>query len=123
MQQVYSDGEKEYDVNKLIRLSRTLPILRMRVCQLEKLLDEDVWGYPADNGLRVRIVPREVMLTRKPADHWNRIMNIDIMYPILMHRGFVVDGMHRLAYRSLMCYQWIHFRRIPGSMMEATRIR
>lgn len=61
------------------------------------------------------------MTTHQPSDHWNRILNADLSYPILVHNGFVVDGMHRIA-KAFITDQKITARFVTDEQMSECSI-
>lgn len=53
------------------------------------ILQEKVWN---------NISPLDVINNKKKyPEHWKRIKNADLKYPILMYNGTIFDGVHRLA--------------------------
>lgn len=77
------------------------PVLEFPVPLLAHLLEQNVWGH-REGPTKVAIAPHSVIATRQPADHWKRILEADLSYPILVYfndKGYlnVIDGMHRLS--------------------------
>lgn len=79
-----------WDVDRLILLSRHLPIQVIRLSHLDEL-DEDYWfqgqTLPTVNAI---------------ITHFQLIQDCDLTYPIILcQQGRVMDGMHRVAKAKL----------------------
>ena len=102
----YSSNDMVVRILDLLPKVENNLVLTMVVSLLEHLLDEDVWGY-YDEETRVEIRPTQVISTNQPQEHYKRILEADLSYPILVYfddNGSlqVIDGMHRLA-KAVMC--------------------
>ncbi len=85
------NGFDAWDVDRLIELSRGLPIEPVAV---ESIAEIDT-SYWFDGSA-------EVATVRKVVEHTTLIIEADLSYPIVLgHDGRVMDGMHRIA-RALM---------------------
>ncbi len=75
------EGTDAWDVDRLIELTRDLPIKQVRLDSIWQL-DTPHWG--------TALTPREV------ADHVRLVADTDLAYPIILSAdGRVMDGMHR----------------------------
>jgi hypothetical protein len=76
-----------------------LPVNDVNVNTLDYLLDLPIWDF---NGDRFQVKPSDVLAqpSRYP-DHYQRILNCDLSYPIHVTRQngrlTIADGLHRLA--------------------------
>jgi hypothetical protein len=80
-------GFDAWDVDRLIELSRGLPVERVPIDSIREI-DTDYWfGGSA-----------EIPTVRKIAEHAKLIAEVDTSHPIILgHDGRVMDGMHRVA--------------------------
>lgn len=97
------------------------PVLTFAVPLLAHLLEQDVWGY-RECSTRVVITPCGVIATHQPADHWKRILEADLSYPILVYfndNGHlnVIDGMHRLSRAVIEQCHYIMVKIVDKSQM------
>lgn len=84
-------GFDAWDVDRLIALSRDLPIERVAVDAIGEI-DTVYWFDDSE----------EVPTVRKVVEHARLIKEVDVSYPIILCRdGRVMDGMHRIA-RALL---------------------
>lgn len=84
-------GFDAWDVDRLIELSRGLPVERVPVNSIGEI-DTVYWFDGRD----------EQPTVRKVVDHARLISEVDTSYPIILgHDGRVMDGMHRIA-RALL---------------------
>lgn len=84
-------GFDAWDVDRLIALSRGLPVQRVAVDAIGEI-DTAYWFDGSD----------EVPTVRKVVEHARRISEVDVSYPIILgHDGRIMDGMHRIA-RALL---------------------
>lgn len=85
------EGLDAWDVDRLIELSRGLPIERVALDSIAEI-DTSYWFEGS----------AEVPTVRKVVEHTTLILDADLSYPIILgHDGRVMDGMHRIA-RALM---------------------
>jgi hypothetical protein len=85
------DGLDAWDVDRLIELSRHLPVREVEVSSIWQV-DTVYWFDDALDPPTVRNV----------VDHVRLIQDADLRYPIILSReGRVMDGMHRVA-RALL---------------------
>lgn len=84
-------GFDAWDVDRLVTLSRDLPVERVPVASIDTV-DTDYWfGGSAEQPT-----------VRKVVEHCRLIREADLSYPIILsHDGRVMDGMHRVA-RALL---------------------
>ena len=95
--------------------------LEMVVALLEHLLEENVWGRNYGD-FREILTPSSVIATHQPADHWKRINDADLSYPILVYfndNGYlnVIDGMHRLSKAVINNHDYILVKVVDKSQM------
>ncbi len=84
-------GFDAWDVDRLIALSRDLPIERVPVDSITEV-NTSYWFEGS----------AEAPTVRKVAEHARLIIEADLSYPIILgHDGRVMDGMHRIA-RALL---------------------
>ncbi|VXB61760.1 hypothetical protein [Citricoccus sp. K5] len=84
-------GFDAWDVDRLIVLSRGLPIERVAVDAISEI-DTAYWFEGSD----------EVATVRKVVEHARLISEVDISFPIILGQdGRLMDGMHRIA-RALL---------------------
>jgi len=85
------EGLDAWDVHRLIRLSRGLPVRDVAVSSI-KDLDCEYWFAGS----------REPATVRKVVEHVRLIAEVDMSHPIILGAdGRVMDGMHRVA-RALL---------------------
>ena len=84
-------GFDAWDVERLIGLSRGLPVKRVAVDSIEEI-DTVYWFDDRE----------EVPTVRKVVEHCRLIGEAKMAYPVILgHDGRVMDGMHRIA-RALL---------------------
>jgi hypothetical protein len=80
-------GFDAWDVDRLIELSRGLPVERVPIDSIREV-DTEYWFDGS----------AEVPTVRKVAEHARLIAEVDTAYPIILgHDGRVMDGMHRIG--------------------------
>jgi hypothetical protein len=86
-----SSGLDAWDVDRLVELSRNLPVVEVPVASITEL-DSNYWFGGAFGEPTVR----------KLVDHMRLVRNVDLTFPIILGvDGRVMDGMHRIA-RALL---------------------
>src|SRR4051795_6465061 len=84
-------GFDAWDVDRLIALSRNLPVERVALDAIREI-DSVYWFHGRE----------EPPTVRKVVEHARLIGEVDTSYPIILgHDGRVMDGMHRIA-RALL---------------------
>jgi hypothetical protein len=84
-------GFDAWDVDRLIALSRELPVERVALDSIREI-DTEYWFDGS----------AEVPTVRKVVEHARLINEVDLSYPIILgYDGRVMDGMHRIA-RALL---------------------
>jgi hypothetical protein len=84
-------GFDAWDVDRLIELSRGLPIESVSVDSIGEV-DTSYWFEGS----------AEVPTVRKIVEHTKLMLEVDLSFPIILgHDGRVMDGMHRIA-RALL---------------------
>lgn len=103
----YSCNDFAISVKHAIEMTEKLEVQVMPFHVLESSLSDDCWGFEDDNH-RVSIIPFDVLETRKPRDHYDRIISADLSFPIIIYfdddiyEWFIIDGMHRLAKAKML---------------------
>ena len=81
------DGVDAWDVDRLVELSRDLPVQQVPLTSIREL-DTAYWSQP--------------LTVREVADHVRLVGAVDLAYPIILAAdGRVMDGMHRVV-RALL---------------------
>ena len=81
------DGVDAWDVDRLVELSRDLPVRQVPLTSIREL-DTAYWSQP--------------LSVREVADHVRLVGAVDLAYPIILAAdGRVMDGMHRVV-RALL---------------------
>jgi len=81
------DGIDAWDVDRLLELSRDLPVHQVPLASIWEL-DTPYWSQP--------------LTVRDVADHLRLVQAVDLWYPIILSAdGRVMDGMHRVV-RALL---------------------
>ena len=82
-------GLDAWDVDRLIELSRDLPVEHLEVSSISQL-DTAYWS------------PTQPLTVRQIAEHFRLVREVDPSYPIILAAdGRVMDGMHRVI-RALL---------------------
>jgi hypothetical protein len=91
------DGLDAWDVDRLVELSRTLPVKDVELASIGEV--DSVYWFDETNRPTVRRV----------VDHARLIEDVDVSYPIILGvDGRVMDGMHRVAKALLRGQSTIH---------------
>lgn len=86
-----TDGVDAWDVDRLIELSRDLPVVEVAISSISEI--DSVYWFGVD---------QERPTVRKVVEHARLIGETDMSYPIILGwDGRVMDGMHRIA-RALL---------------------
>ena len=85
------DGLDAWDVDRLIDLSRDLPVSEVALTSIGEI-DSAYWFIGNDHAPTVRVL----------VEHMRLVLDVDPSYPIILGAdGRVMDGMHRIA-RALL---------------------
>lgn len=77
-------GLDAWDVDRLIELSRDLPVKHIEVSAISEL-DTAYWS------------PTQALTVRQIAEHFRLVRDVDPSYPVILAAdGRVMDGMHRV---------------------------
>jgi hypothetical protein len=99
-------GFDAWDVDRLIELSRDLPVRAVAVESVGEI-DTAYWF----DGSAVAPTVRNVV------EHARRMLDADLSYPVILgHDGRVMDGMHRIARALLEGRTEINAVRFPTSV-------
>ncbi|ULH02164.1 hypothetical protein MF133_18865 [Aeromonas caviae] len=97
-------GLLAWDVRRLIRLSRNLPVQAVALGEIAEL-DRDHWYGHGDATPTVRSV----------VAHCQLMMAADLAYPILLDSaGRVMDGMHRVGKALMLGHNHVAARRFAA---------
>lgn len=97
-------GLDAWDVDRLIELSRDLPVERVAVASIAEI-DTEYWFAGS----------AEVPTVRKVVEHARLMYEADLTYPVILgFDGRVMDGMHRIARALFEGRPEIHAVRFPG---------
>ncbi len=95
-------GFDAWDVNRLIDLSKHLPVIQVEVATIAEV-DTDYWFNVT-----------EIPTVRNVVKHVRLIEAVDPAYPIILGAdGRVMDGMHRIARAVLEGRHWIPAVQFP----------
>jgi hypothetical protein len=95
-------GVDAWDVDRLIELSRDLPLEEVEVADIDEI-DSQYWF---DGSERPTV--------RKIVEHLRLVQDVDPSYPVILGPdGRVMDGMHRIARALLEGRATITARRLP----------
>lgn len=87
-----SDGVLIWDVDDLVTMSETLPVIEVSLSEIGEL-DENYWYQEKDS----------IPTCRSICEHLRLINETDLDYPIILNAdGSVMDGMHRVCKAFLM---------------------
>ena len=99
-------GFDAWDVDRLIVLSRNLPVERVPLDSIREI-DTKYWFDGST----------EIATVRKIVEHVRVINEVDDSYPIILgHDGRVMDGMHRIARALLESRTEIDAVRFPAPL-------
>lgn len=100
-------SDKDYSTKKLWKITKNNKVRLVPVSTLISQLDQKSWSNTRSSkksALLKEYSPKEVMEnTNRSPDHYNRVLNVDLSYPIIVYRNIhegwqvVLDGLHRLA--------------------------
>lgn len=119
--ETYQNEEGLWDVRRLWKIAKALPVVSVKVSDLEFILDErGVWD---DN-----FTPRDIMNLpkekRKEDEHWQRIKKADLSYPILIAPdGWIIDGVHRFCKAYAMGKNTVKAYKFTKEMMNGALIK
>jgi hypothetical protein len=92
-------SDREYSVNKMWKITKNNKTRLVPVSVLLPQLEQKSWSARDD-----KYSPKEIMEKHSLSpDHYNRTLNVDTNYPIIVYRNIyegwqvILDGLHRLA--------------------------
>jgi len=113
--QTFTTDDRAYSVDMLIEITKDNKIETVPTDTLEWNLGEDTWGK--------NISPEDVLENpKKYKDDAKRIEEAELKYPILIYKGEVIDGYHRLAKAVKQGKKTIKVRIVTDKQMDAARI-
>lgn len=107
------------DINALIKYINMLDIKpnEKSIDSLKYILNEPIWTYRNQH-----ITPQMVLDDpKKYKGHYDRILKADY-YPIIIYKGTVIDGYHRLARSILLGQKKIEAYNITKSVYDRFKI-
>jgi len=117
------------DVYKLIHLLEDRPSEETSVDQLKEQIGGNCWTDNNDERLSPQDLINKVGESRdfyavaekhpELTEHLRRLSAVDFTYPILMHEGHIIDGMHRVAKAFIENKQTINVIKIDKIPAEA----
>ena len=120
--ELFCNGKKLYDINKLIDLARDIPVSKIKVNELEHQLYLNTW---ISQNKRIR--PIDVLNYNKASNNmkniyeknYRRIQNVSLDYPILLNEDMlIIDGLHRLSKAKKDNKVLINVKIIPAKILE-----
>jgi hypothetical protein len=106
-----------YSVPVLLQNTKYIKIHKVKVENLIDQLKKPVWSYTKPGTQE--ITPYDVIKNPKLSpNHYNRIINADIKYPILIHNGTIIDGMHRLSRAYILKAPYLLVRYITNKQLN-----
>ena len=110
----FSDNDKTYDVEKLWAITKDNKVDETSVKSLEKRLKDLCWGKKGS-----KYSAHDVLADKKKyKEDYKRILEADLEYPIMIHNGYIVDGVHRLAKAYLDKIATIKTQKISRKQMS-----
>lgn len=127
------DGKK-YSVDRLFKITKNIKIHKVPTKDLLIQLTNKSWEYKHEGN--ADISPIDVIenpkKNRKYTKHYNRIINADMQYPILVYQDkeeldpskhvIIVDGLHRLSRAYIEKHPNINVRYITNKQLEKVYI-
>lgn len=92
--QVYEEKSGTYDIDKLIKITEDNDVIEEPIKKFKKNLKEEMWVDSNDNNISLQDVLDNKSKYKKES---KGIKDVKLRYPILVWKGDVVDGNHRLA--------------------------
>jgi len=118
--QTYVHDEKSYSVDMLIEITSKNKIESIPVNTLEWNMDEEVWGK--DESPKKHSPSAVLESPKKYSEDRDQIKKVDLKYPILIYKGEIIDGYHRLAKAVFEKKTKIKARIVTDKQLDATRI-
>lgn len=119
MGRTYSDSRYIYSVDMMfVYLNIVKP--KAVTIKIDKILlhqlEHKGWGDPEKN---IHYSPHDVLKKpKKYVDDYNKILDADLKYPIIMYNGNIVDGIHRLTKSYLQEKKTIKTYQFDSSLMK-----
>ena len=113
--QTYRDNKKTYNVDELIKLTKNNKVVEEPISKFKKNLKEDMWEDSDENDISLQdVLDNRSKYKRESV----RIKEVTFKYPILVWKGDIVDGNHRLAKAFDEEKETIDVRYITDEQME-----
>lgn len=111
----YTDNKLEYSVDMLIEIAANNKTEEIPIDYLEWNMKEEIWDKNTS--------PNDVLENpSKYKDDDKRIEEAELKYPILIYKGEVIDGYHRLAKAIKQNKKTIKAKVVTDRQMDAARI-
>jgi len=120
---------KKYSVDRLFKITKNIKVHKVPIADLVGQLVNKSWEYKHEGN--ADISPIDVIenpkKNRKYTKHYNRIMNADMQYPILVYlmddeteakTSVIVDGLHRLSRAYIEKHPTISVRYVTNKQLE-----
>lgn len=138
-----------FDVYKMFELTKDIKSEILPTSEVFHSLDSPCWDtFDDEDGIYHIFTPNELIEKKSvhSTEHWMRIMNADLTYPILVldqtqgpkellnpttpiefqnqipAKYDVLDGMHRLSKAKLMSKEYILVKVIPWDLIQQARV-
>jgi len=113
--QTYTSDSGEWSVDMLIELTENIKPEDVSVNSLEWNMDHNAWGK--------NITPKIVLDNpKKYKEEFKRIKEVSLNYPILLYKGKLIDGYHRLSKAVFQNKKNIKAIILNKKQMDASRI-
>lgn len=116
---IYSDGKYIYSVDIMIKyINEYKPkYVKIDMSILEHNLEYPIWITSKGE----KYSPSDMIIDIKNSKYKNdiiRIKNADLSYPIIINKGYVVDGIHRLTKAYIKRLKHIKAYAFPSKLMN-----
>lgn len=110
---VYCDGKRMYNVERLWSLVKRRKPRRIKTDKLDYVLDSRVWYTTPKN-----------IIKKKVGQHWNRIIDAELKYPLLVDEEYyIIDGCHRWCKAHLNGQKTIRVHVIKKKDLKRVRMK
>lgn len=110
---IYHDKTGTYDIYKLHKITKNNPTTIVPLSKFTNHIKKKEWGkYSIKNVLDN---------PDKYPEEMKEIKNVDLRYPILIHKDNVIDGNHRLAKAFLLRKKKIKAKYITDNQMKEAK--
>jgi len=116
---------KKYSVDRLFKITKNIKVHKVPIGTLVSQLANKSWEYKHEGN--ADISPIDVIenpkKNRKYTKHYNRVVNADMQYPILVYlddnkNPIIVDGLHRLSRAYMEKHPTISVRYVTNKQLD-----